>query len=305
MVNKVKISIVLPVLNGVSNYLKETLKAVLGQRMGHKFEIIVIDSGSTDGTVEFIKEIQGIRLYKIPNSEFNHGRTRQYGAELAKGDYIVYLSQDATPRDSQWLENLIDNFKDPEVVGVCSRVVPRREACLLKKIEVYHDLVGRKRKIVAKIENLREFKKLPFIKKRKRYYFFNDVSSAVRREFIIKNPLKTVFFGEDIEFAKDALRKRKKVVFEPKSMVYHSHDYSIFSTYRRNILDARYHRKYLNVVNVPNLFSVFVNAFNQFRKDIRSIKYFKGSIREKIKSLLYSPIIHLAEQLGQYKGAKK
>jgi len=304
MDKEVQISIVFLLYNGLRNHFKKTLRAVLRQETEYTFEIIAVDSGSTDGTVRFVKKIPRIRLHEIPNLEFNHGKTRQLGAELAKGEFIVYLTQDAMPKNALWLDNLIRNFEDQEVVGVCSRVIPYKKASLLKKIEVHNDLTGGEKRIIAQVKRWKEFKKLPFSKKRKRYYFFNDVSSAIRGGYVMKNPFKPVPFAEDVEFARNAFKKGKKIVFEPKSVVCHSHDYTIMKTYRRNYIDAKYHRDYLKVKSVPTLRSMFKNTLSQVRKDISEMRKYEEPSLIKFKSILYSPFIHLAEQLGQYNGGK-
>lgn len=302
--NKVKISIIFLTFNGLKDHFRETYKAVLNQNTDLAYEIIAIDSGSSDGTVEFIKSTPRIRLYEIPNSQFSHSRTRQLGAQLAKGKYLVFLTQDATPTNRKWLDSLIKNFKDFEVVGVCSRIIPRLNACLLRKIEVNNDLSGRTQKIIAQIKNKEGFEALNFSEKRKNYYFFNDISSAIRRNFIMQNPFPVVEFAEDVEFAKIALNKEKKVVFEPDSIVYHSHSYEIIKTYKRNLVDSTYHKENLGIKNVPTLKSVFLNVIMLIRRDISEIGNYEATIGKKIGAIIYSPIIHFFEQWGQYRGTK-
>lgn len=300
---KIDVSVVFLTYNGLSDHFEETLEMVRKQKTRNSVEIIVIDSGSKDGTVEFVKKQKDIRLHEIPNSEFGHGKTRQLGAELAQGDFVVFLTQDATPANDLWLQELVDNFMDADVVGVCSRVIPRESACLLKKIEVNNDLSGRTKKIVAKIEDKNEFDKLSFSEKRAQYYFFNDVSSCVRRSYAIEKPFPDVPFAEDVEFAKIALRNGKKIVFEPSSVVCHSHDYAMKQTYKRNYVDAEYHREYLKKITVPTYKVALKNIVFCVGRDLMELKKCNASLFNKALSLLYSPIIHSAEQLGQFSGA--
>ncbi|MDI6778013.1 MAG: glycosyltransferase [Patescibacteria group bacterium] len=303
--DKIHVSIFFPVLNGISDHFEETLEAVRKQKVDFPFEIIAIDSGSTDGTVEFLKKQPDIRFNEIPSSKFSHGGTRQKGAEMAKGEFVVFLTQDATPKNENWFGNMIRNFEDPEVVGVCSRVIPREDAYILKKIEVNNDLSGRTERIEAKIENRDDFEKLSFSEKRRDYYFFNDVSSAVRRDYILQNPLPPINFAEDIEFAKKALADGKKIVFEPDSIVFHSHKYEIMRTYKRNLIDSMYHREHLGIKNVPAMKNVFQNVAMLVRRDWREMQKYKTNFFEKLATIIYSPFIHFAEQMGQYKGTKE
>lgn len=301
---RIDVSIVFLTLNGLSDHFEETLNTVFGQKTKYKYEIIVIDSGSTDGTLDFVKKNQEIKLYEILKSEFGHGKTRQLGVNYAKGDYVVFLTQDATPANEYWLDYLIGNFAAKDVVGVCGKILPRNDASVLKKISVNNDLSGRNEKIIAYIENYDEFKKSDYWKKRLNYYFFNDISSAVRRSFVIENPIPDVFFAEDLEFAKIALGKGKKIVFEPMSVVYHSHEYTIKKTYQRNYIDARYHAIYFDKINAQDLRAVFRNVVHFVKSDLRLLPKYNLMTHEKITAILYSPIIHFVEQYAQYVGGK-
>lgn len=300
-----KISIIILSYNGISDHLKETLDAVFMQKTDYTFEILVIDSGSVDGTIEFLRENKNLRLHQIPNSEFGHSKTRQLGAELVDGDIAVFLTQDAVPMDNLWLQNLVENFSDKDVVGVCSRVLPRRDANVLKKIEVMSDLSARSERIEAQLGDNETDSDLSFGEKRRRYYFFNDVSSAIRRKFLLENPFPDVEFAEDVEFAKVALSKGKRIVFEPTSAVLHSHKYEILKTYKRNFVDAIYHREFLGVKSVPSFYRFIFNILYLIRRDIIEIDNYGVAFFEKLKAFAYSPVIHFAEQLGQYNGSNK
>lgn len=303
--NKVKVSIIILTYNGIREHLKETVHSIYKQNYSLPYEIIAIDSESTDGTVEFIEKNPKIKLKRILKSEFSHGKTRRLGAELAKGELVVFLTQDAMPANSHWLKYLTKNFDDPEVVGVCSRVLARKDACLLKKIEVKNDLSGRDQKIIAQIKDPNEFEKLSFPEKRANYYFFNDVSSCVRRDYYLEKPVIDVAFAEDVEFAKMALADGKKIIFEPRSLVLHSHDYKPLVTYKRNFTDSKYHKEKLGIKNVPSVKLLLLNVKSQIKRDFRELNHYRASNISKVGAIIYSPIIHFAEQLGQYKGTKK
>src|SRR4030043_2343566 len=104
------ISIILLTKNG-DIYLEEVLRKVFAQEIEETFEVIAIDSGSIDHTREILAKFP-IRVEEIPPSTFNHGETRNLGARLAKGEYLVYLTQDATPLNEEWLEGLVYPLKE-------------------------------------------------------------------------------------------------------------------------------------------------------------------------------------------------
>src|SRR5512135_2968500 len=113
------VSVVIPIYNG-ERYLAEVLGAVFSQETGFSFEVVVIDSGSTDRSLDVAGGFP-VRLHRIPNEEFGHGRTRNLGARLAAGRYVVFMSQDATPAHPRWLENLVASVaKDAGVAGAYS-----------------------------------------------------------------------------------------------------------------------------------------------------------------------------------------
>ena len=88
-------TVVIPTFNG-QRYLEEVLSSLFQQKTDFPYEVVIIDSGSTDASLDIINSFPVI-LHQIPNSEFNHGETRNLGAQLAKGQFVAYLTHDATP----------------------------------------------------------------------------------------------------------------------------------------------------------------------------------------------------------------
>ena len=75
-------SVVILTYNG-EQHIDEILASLTTQRFDGTYEILVIDSGSTDSTLDLIAKYPSVRLVQIPNSEFGHGKTRNLGAHLA------------------------------------------------------------------------------------------------------------------------------------------------------------------------------------------------------------------------------
>ncbi len=99
-----------------------SLMEKLSNQTYQDFEVVVVDSGSTDRTLE-IAEKYGYRIHRIKPEEFHHSRTRNLGAELAKGDYLVYITQDALPLNDDFLEILIKPLENDKVAGVYGRQI--------------------------------------------------------------------------------------------------------------------------------------------------------------------------------------
>ena len=120
----VKASVIIPTLNGGAEFA-QCLAMVFKQEISAPFEVIVIDSGSTDQTLDIARRLP-VRLYTIAQKDFSHGGTRQFGVELASGEHVVFLTQDAVPADTQWLAALVRNLEeDDKTAGVYSRQLPK------------------------------------------------------------------------------------------------------------------------------------------------------------------------------------
>jgi rhamnosyltransferase len=183
----IETTIVIPTKNGGAE-IGACLEAVYSQKGTGPFEVIVIDSGSTDATVEIARRFP-VLLEQIPPETFHHARTRNYAANLANGEFLVCLSQDAIPASDTWLAALIANFKDPSVGAAYGRHLPK-SGCSLERQHTLDTIYGNER--VVKEPTMRE--KLGY-----RYYHFSDANSAIRRDVwqVTRFPDELKFF-EDV-----------------------------------------------------------------------------------------------------------
>ena len=121
-----RVSVLLVTKNG-ERYLAELLQSIRAQQGGFRLvEIIAVDSGSRDRTLAIL-ESHAVRVIRIPPQEFGHGKTRNLAAAHAHGDYLVFLTQDATPANADWLASLLAPLlADPSIAGAYSRHLPDR-----------------------------------------------------------------------------------------------------------------------------------------------------------------------------------
>src|SRR5262245_13112466 len=97
--------------------LRDTLPALAAQ--DHKnWELIVIDSGSTDGSVELILKAKPAHFIQIQSHEYNPSRVMNLGMKLARADFGIFLNADATPQGSNWLRPLVEALQDPHTAAV-------------------------------------------------------------------------------------------------------------------------------------------------------------------------------------------
>ena len=104
----IRSSILLLTKNGASD-LEQLLPSLFAQEGASQVEVIAVDSGSTDRTLDLLREYR-VRIVEIPAEEFHHARTRNFAAGLARGEILVFLSQDAVPASASWLSSLIAAF---------------------------------------------------------------------------------------------------------------------------------------------------------------------------------------------------
>ena len=172
-----RVSVLLVTKNG-ERYLDEVLDRI-GQQRGcfQLDEIIAVDSGSRDRTLAIL-EAHAVRVIRIPAQEFGHGTTRNLAASHAQGDYLVFLTQDATPANADWLENLLAPVvAEPLVVGAYSRHTPRPSCHPMEwRRIVQEELSGRlDSRVNSRVDNP-DYDRNPAF-----FYFFANTSSVVRR----------------------------------------------------------------------------------------------------------------------------
>jgi rhamnosyltransferase len=224
------ISVVIPVKNGAAT-LDATLKGIFGQTLREHLEVIVIDSGSTDATLELVARYP-VRLHEIPPAEFNHGATRNLGVHLARGEFVVMTVQDAAPADDQWLEKMLRHFDDPRVAGVCGKQITPHDPD--KNPMQWHRPtspgVAEKRYFADPVV----FMTLPSSEKLSQSAW-DDVTAIYRRSVLLTIPFRPVMFAEDWVWAHDALTAGLALVHEPEAMVWHYHHQTFAFRFRRQV----------------------------------------------------------------------
>ena len=219
-------TVVILTYNG-EQHLEEILNAVHAQRYGGTFETLVIDSGSTDSTLDIIAKNPWVRLHQIPNSEFGHGKTRNLGAHLAKGRYVVYLTHDATPASDRWLHEITAPFDISErIVAVMGSQVPRADAFPLLRYDVKNTFAS-----FGPMHGTTLFYDDDFIQDegvRNAVTFYSDVNSAARRSVLTGEiPYRDVSYAEDQLLGRDVIDAGYIKAYAPRAVVWHSNEMTI------------------------------------------------------------------------------
>lgn len=217
-------SIIVLTKNG-ERYLRSLLEALYCQKGIERAEVIVIDSGSSDDTLAIVRAFPGVRLVEIPPGEFGHGKTRNLGARLARGEFLIYLPQDATPVGSDWLASLLHAFGDATVVGVYGRQVARADASPMESFFLARTYHARPEK-----RSLGKHDSVSLTR-----CFFSTVSGAVRASIWAEHSFREdIIMSEDQAWASDVMRTGHSVAYVPQAAVLHSHQYGVGDIFRRN-----------------------------------------------------------------------
>lgn len=235
------ISVLLLTKNGFAD-LKSLLPVLFSQKDVPPYEVLAIDSGSTDDTVPLLKSYP-LRVQQIPAEAFHHARTRNYGATLSSGELLVLLSQDAMPASDKWLNRLITNFIDPQVGAVYGRQFPKPGSFEERK-EIFDNIYGPNK--LVKDPGDRDGLGYHF-------YLFSDANAAIRKsvwqETGFPEDLK-VF--EDIGIAKRIFDHGWKIVYEPEAVVIHSHNHTTSGLFRR-YFDLGFTLKHMKIWDAPGI----------------------------------------------------
>lgn len=302
MANNLRATVFIPTYNA-QPYLAEILDALLVQEVPYTYEVLIIDSGSSDNTLEIIKVYQNkdtrIHLHEIPNEEFGHGKTRNLAAKLAKGTYIVYLSHDAVPAHKHWLYEMLKPFEiSPDIKGVTGKQIPRRLCVPMLKYEingVFHNL-GPDFGTTIFYEDAFIADQATFDAVR----FYSDVNSATIRDFLLKKlPYRDVLYAEDQLFGEDLIKQGYKKAYAPRGNVIHSNDIRL-KDYRRRIFDETYGLRKTGVQINPISYGYFVKIISKgiLADAIRILRDGEYSLKRKLYWLVINPLFHIEKWRG-------
>lgn len=209
-----KVSIVMRSINDLS-FIERTLTAVFNQNF-KDFELINVDSGSTDGTYEIIKKYNPDKARQIRRDDYVPGRVLNNAVKACAGEIIVFNNSDCIPMNSDWLGNLIKPLlEQPETVAAFGNQIPRPDATPLV-IKDYRRAFG-DGSVSASWD-----------------HFFSLATSAVRKCDIMQYPFnENLKYSEDIEWSWRMKKAGRKIAYVSDAVVEHSHNYRLREVWKR------------------------------------------------------------------------
>lgn len=221
------VSVVMPVKNEALK-IKACIEGILAQTVPVN-EIIVVDSGSADGTLEILELFPQVQVFKIPSSEFNHGLTRNLGVSMATGEFVILTVGDAQPANEFWIEELLKGFLDENVVAVCGQqIVPHHKD--KNPVDWFRPVSQPKLKRWQ--YSLAEFEVLDPVMK-KAVCSWDDVTAMYRRNILSKIPFQKTPYCEDAIWAREAVMNGHAIVYNPAARVYHYHNEDADFSFKR------------------------------------------------------------------------
>lgn len=217
-----KISIIIPTYNA-ENYLPILLEKIKNQSP-KEYELIIIDSSSKDKTVKIAKKFTD-SVIVIPQNEFDHGGTRAKAAEIAKGEIIIYLTQDALLYDENTLENIIKVFDDEKVSAAYGRQLSYDDTNLfgkhLRKFN-YPDITITRTKDDIKKYGIKTAQ-------------LSNSFAAYRKSALMEtgNFKDGLILGEDVYTGAKMVLAGFSLVYTADAKVYHSHSYTVLEEFKR------------------------------------------------------------------------
>lgn len=274
----VDVSIVFRALNE-EKWFDQALQACRSQRLdGLSFEIVLVDSGSTDRTLE-IAESHDVRIVHIPKSRFTFGRSLNWGCEAARGRYLVFISAHCIPTHDRWLQELID----PLIAGHAQYTYGRQIGHEVSKFS--------EKRLFAKY--FPEFDMVP-----QEGFFCNNANSAILRSVWARYQFDEEVTGlEDMVLAREVMKNGGKIGYVASAAVTHIHEETFAQTQRRYYREALVLRDIMPEVHVTRL-----DALRYFSAGV----FFDlvAAAREKVLLRRFGEIVafRFNQYVGTYRG---
>lgn len=222
------ISVIILTLNA-EKHIEKQIAALNNQTYPLK-EILVVDSESTDSTVEICSRM-GARVLSVKRSDFNHGGTRDYAMRNSAGEYVLFMTHDALPCDEKLVEKLAAALsQSPRMAAVYGRQLPKDDATYMERLVRkfnYPDISH-------------EYSKTDIQQRGIKAFFMSDVCAMYKRDAYLRiggfeTDIKT---NEDMFFAAAAIRNGYSIGYAAEACVYHSHNFSLREQYKRNFIQG-------------------------------------------------------------------
>ena len=260
-----------------SKYLHKVLGRLKEQQYSGDVEIIVVDSGSSDGTLEIANKF-GCKVIEVRPEDFSFGRALNIGIENASGEIIVNLSGHSVPVNTDYFMLMVEPFCDTKVGATFGRDIPWPDACpsqardILNHFPENYVLDGS---------------------------MFSNANAALRKkcwELVKFN--EELPATEDVLWAKQIMNLGYKIHNIPQSTVFHSHTPSLLYIHKRASVESRS----INLISdIKKKFGIS-SFLGFFIYNIKRDWSFMFKKKYALKWFFHIPFYRFSQAIGLYKG---
>lgn len=234
-----RVSVVIPTLNAGRGF-DDVLNGIKGQKGLGGVEIIIVDSGTSDGLLDMAEE-HGARVVLGGNRPFDHGEVRQRGVEAASGDFVILTVQDAIPIGDYCFREMVDMLISSEnMAATMARQIPRSDATIYAcwSIWNYYESLGLRYDKERSLGPGQDFDSLPLLAKRG-IAQLDNVCSCYRRDILRDHGFGRVRHAEDLELGIRLLKAGFSLGYTASAGFVHSHSRSPAYIFKRSYMDRK------------------------------------------------------------------
>jgi len=225
------VSVIIPTKNAGKDF-PILMKSLNAQRGFEKIEVVIVDSGSTDETLETAK-LLGATVVNIEPEDFSHSGSRNLGAEAASGDYLLFMVQDALPPNDTWLATMYMTLIENDLAAVSCAETPREDADLFYRQNCwnYYNFLG--------VNNADRIFSLPksqdYVSLRQNGQL-SDLANFISRDIFMQYGYR-LNYAEDLDLGIRLIKDGYRLAFLGSSRVIHSHNRTPYYFLKRGFVD--------------------------------------------------------------------
>jgi rhamnosyltransferase len=293
------VSIVIPTFNAGAG-LEQLLCALASQECDVRRELIAIDSGSTDGTLERLAR-HGAVVLNVPAGDFNHGETRNAALSDVRGTFVVLLVQDAVPASRTWLAAMLEPLlNDATVAGSFARQVAAPDASSLSAHYLSQWVAAGEHGRTIGPFTRDEFDRMSPAD-RHTACAFDNVCSCIRVSVWREHPFRRTAIAEDLAWARDVLLAGHRLSYTPAAIVVHSHERPVRYELQRAYLVHQRLQELFGLSTIPSIGSLVRSVASTVPANARIAARDRT---RRTRAVLRAAALGVALPLGQYLGAK-